>query len=277
MKSHSAKLQNSSTTPNSYAKKIATMCAMHGIPSGAGGNLGTFMRALDEDKLLALNFWSLVVKISDLENGSNVALLEAISQGVTGKSVAEAEAAGGEQQWLIKQMACMLAGEDIHIPAAASLTPVASAEPVRVEVPVVAVEAQTLVLAPPSIGEALVAAEAQLQPFLIRDDRDRSRMVLEPETASSKSLMGQRALFGPEVRGEKTRTIRVPLEGYGERSVSGSARIIAFAVVIAVAAGGAAFFGSGEGAAMQKKLGPSVRARYDSAWRGVKALGGWNE
>jgi len=148
---------------------------------------------------------------------------------------------------------------------------------VSAEAPVIAVEAPALVLTPPSIGEALVAAEAQLQPFLIRNDRDRSRMVLEPEVVASKPLLGQRALFGAEVREEKTRAVRVPLEGYGERSASGSTRIIAFAVLMVVAAGGAAFFGWGEGAAMQKKFGPSVRAGYDSGWHALKALGGWNE
>ena len=277
-----AKSHNNSTTTNSYANKIATMCAMHGIPSGAGGNLGTFMRALNQDKLLALNFWSLVVKITDQinaqENGSNAALLEAISHGVTGKSVAEAEAAGGEPQWLIKQMAAMLAGEDIQIPAAASLTPAAAAPvpvaaqqaPVSAEVSAVAIETQALVLTPPPV-EVSADADTRLQPFLIRIDRDRSRMVLAPEGVTSKPMMGQRALFGPEAREKETRATRVPLECYGERSANISTRMIAFAALMAVALGGAAFVARGDAAATQK----SVRAAYDSAWSGVKALGNW--
>jgi hypothetical protein len=77
LKSHnSSKSHNTTVSATPYAKKIATICMMHGIPSNASGaNLGTFMRALDQDKLLAMNFWSLVVKITDQisaqENGSN--------------------------------------------------------------------------------------------------------------------------------------------------------------------------------------------------------------
>lgn len=279
---HSSKLQNTTVSANPYAKKIATICMMHGIPSGTGGNLGTFMRALDVDKLLAMNFWSLVVKITDQitaqENGSNQALLEAISEGVTGLPVAELEAGGGEPKWLIQQMAAMLAGEDIQIPAA-TVTPAAALDvTVGAEIAAATVEEPALVLTPPPVAEAPVAVEAQLQPFLIRNDRDksdRSRMVLEPETAVSRSLAGQRALFGLEGQEEKDRAIRVPLEGYGERSANGNVRLIAFGALMVVALGSGAFFVRGDGAALRQKFVPSVRAGYNSAWRGVKALGGW--
>jgi hypothetical protein len=289
LKSHnSPKLQNSTVSANPYAKKITTICMMHGIPSGAGGDLGTFMRALNTDKLLAMNFWSLVVKITDQisaqENGSNVALLEAISEGVTGLSVAELETGGGEPKWLIQQMAAMLAGEDIQIPAAANVPAAAVAPaatldaPVSGEIAATPVEESALVLTPPPVAEAPVAVETQLQPFLIRNDReksDRSRMVLEPEVAAAKPLVGQRALFGFEGQEEKTRAIRVPLQSYGERSTNGSVRMIAFAMLMLLALGSGAFVARGEGAALRQKFVPSVRAAYNSAWHGVKALGTW--
>ena len=128
---------------------VAKVCVMHGLPSGSAADLGTFMRALDTDKLLAMNFWSLVVKITDQigehiqssaqETGSNSPLLEAIAHGVTGRSVAAIEAAGGEPKWLIQQMAAMLAGEDIQIPAAMPMPakPIpSSAPPVQTATPV---------------------------------------------------------------------------------------------------------------------------------------------
>jgi hypothetical protein len=291
LKSHtSPKLQTTTVSANPYAKKIATICMMHGIPSGAGGNLGTFMRALDVDKLLAMNFWSLVVKITDQisaqENGSNQALLEAISEGVTGLSVAELEAGGGEPKWLIQQMAAMLAGEDIQIPAATvaqatAVVPAAALDStVSREIATVAVEEPALILTPP-VTETPVAVEIQLQPFLIRNDSDkseksdRSRMVLEPEAAGSRAQLGERALFGSEGQEEKAQAIRVPLQGYGERSASGNVRMIAFATLMALALGSGAFIARGEGAALRQKFVPVVRAGYDSAWHGVKALGNW--
>jgi hypothetical protein len=286
LKSHnSSKLQNSTVSANPYAKKIATICMMHGIPSGAGGNLGTFMRALDVDKLLAMNFWSLVVKITDQistqENGSNQALLEAISEGVTGLSVAELEAGGGEPKWLIQQMAAMLAGEDIQIPAT-TVVPLAMLDTTLSEpIAATAVEEPALVLTPPPVTEAPVTVEPQLQPFLIRNDRDksdnsdRSRMVLEPEVSASRPLLGQRALFGFEAQEEKAQAIRVPLQSYGERSANGNVRMIAFAALMTVALGSGAFFARGDGAILHQKFVPSVRAGYESARHGVKALGNW--
>ncbi len=257
------------------AKKVATMCAMHGVPSGSAGDLGTFMRALDNDKLLAMNFWSLVVKITDQisdqlsahEIGSNQPLLEAIARGVTGRSVAEVEAGGGEPKWLIQQMAAMLAGEDIKIPPAGQIPPSVQIPAAAMAPPAPIAEPPAFALTPPA--QAPVSTEAQLQPFLIR-----SRMVLEPEAAASQPLQGQRALFAPEQQQEqeKARPSRVPLEGYGERIANGRTRTIAFAALLAVALGGAAFFARGEGSALQHSVATSVRASYDAAWHGVKSL-----
>jgi hypothetical protein len=276
-------------TQKSAIQKVAKVCAMHGLPSGSPADLGTFMRALDTDKLLAMNFWSLVVKITDQindqiqfsahENGptgsntTNATLLEAIAQGVTRHSVAEVEAAGGEPKWLIQQMAAMLAGEDVQIPPAMP-APAAAATQVTPRAPA---ETPALVQTPPA--NLPEPAEAQPQPFLVPAvqtvQTDRSRLVLEHEVAVSSPLLGQRALFGSEAQEEKARPSRVPLEGYGATIATGSARKIAFALLIAVALGGGAFFVQENGAALQQKFGPSIRARYDAAWHGAKGMGGW--
>lgn len=278
-------LLGSSTIDSSisaYAKKVATVCAMQGVPSGSAGDLGTFMRALDNDKLLAMNFWSLVVKITDQisaqlsaqEIASNQQLLEAIARGVTRRSVAELEAGGGEPKWLIQQMAAMLAGEDIQIPSTLQIPP-------SVQIPSSAmVSAAAPIAEPPALtpsAPAPASAEPQLQPFLIRP-----RMVLEPEAAAPQPLLGQRALFAPEQQPKqepeqqpeqkKAQPSRVPLEGYGERIATGSTRMIAFAALMVIALGGAAFFARGEGSALQHRVATSVRASYDAAWHGVKSL-----
>ena len=279
---------------SAYSQKVAKMCVMHGLPIRSTGDLGTFMRALDTDKLLAMNFWSLVVKITDqisaqISNqtsaqdngsiGSNRPLLEAIAVGVTGRSVAEIEAAGGEPKWLIQQMAAMLAGEDIQISAAMPAPPPTvtkeSSSAVAVEPP--APVAPALILTPPPT-ELPASAETQLQPFLIRTDRDksdRSRLLLEPEVAASRQLLGQRALFGSDAQEEKARPFRVPLEGYGASIATGSTSRIAIALLMLVALGAGAFFVRGNGAALQQKFGPSLRARYNAAWHGAKGMGSW--
>jgi len=266
---------------SAYAKKVATVCAMQGVPSGSAADLGTFMRALDNDKLLAMNFWSLVVKITDQisaqlsaeEIASNQQLLEAIARGVTRRSVAELEAGGGEPKWLIQQMAAMLAGEDIQIPSTLQIPP-------SVQIPPAAMVSAAPIAEPPALtppAPAPASEEPQLQPFLIRP-----RMVLEPEAAASQPLQGQRALFAPEQQPEqqqqqqeerkKARPSRVPLEGYGERIANGRTRTITFALLMVVALGGAAFFARGDGSGLQHRVATSVRARYDSTWHGVKSL-----
>jgi hypothetical protein len=282
---HSSVPDNSVSAPSqkSAIQKVAKVCAMHGLPSGSTGDLGAFMRALDTDKLLAMNFWSLVVKITDQindqisvqnsvqiiaqQNGSNLTLLEAIAQGVTGRSVAEIEAAGGEPKWLIQQMAAMLAGEDIQIPAAAPVPAAPASAEILSRSP--APEAPALILTPPP-AEVPMAAEAQLQPFLVR-----SRLVLEPEATTSQPLPGQRALFGSETQEEKARPSRVPLEGYGASIATGSVKKIALTLLLLVALGGGAFFVQADSTALQQKFGPSLRARYNAAWHGAKGMGSW--
>ena len=239
------------------------------------------MRALDNDKLLAMNFWSLVVKITDQidqlsahEIGPNQPLLEAIARGVTRHSVAELEAGGGEPKWLIQQMAAMLAGEDVQIPA--GQIPPAAMAPLHVQIPPAAMSPAAPIVEPPVAAltppaQAPVSTEAPLQPFLIR-----SRMILEPEAAASQPSLGQRALFAPEQKQaqEKPQPSRVPLEGYGERIATGSTstRTIAFALLMVIALSGAAFFALGEGPALQQRVATSVRASYNAAWHGVKTL-----
>jgi hypothetical protein len=244
------------------------MCAMHGIASGKPSNLAPFMRALHDDKGLAMSFWSLMAKLHDLEQGSSESMLEAVAEGVTGCSVVEVHAAGGEPRRLIKQMAAMLAGEDVDLSEVVR----ASAPPTSL---LAKVETPALVVAPPVVAEVAVPVEVQLQAPPVRMVEEPLRPMMEPEVQAVKPSVGQRASFGVDAPTEIVRTNRVPLEGYGERSANGSARLIAFATLLAVMAGGAVFFARGEGAVLQKRVGPSVRASYDAAWRGVKGMGGW--
>jgi hypothetical protein len=78
-----------------------------------------------------------------------------------------------------------------------------------------------------------------------------------------------------DVPDEKAAGPRFPLESYGARGAHGNARMITFAVLMVVTVASAAFMARGNAAALQQKAGPSMRAGYDSAWRGVKEFGSW--
>jgi hypothetical protein len=270
---NSTKVLDNPLSPDTYSKKIKMLCAVHGVPCGSPANLAMFLRAVNEDKCLAMNFWSLMARMHDLEQGSNEVLLEAIAEGVTGRSVVEVHAAGGEPRWLMKQMAAMLAGEDIDIAAVVQVPAAAVREIARAAVE----SAPAVALTAPVAAATAVSAEMKWQAVSIRQEEERSRLVLEPEMVGLQPFFGQRALFGVDLREPKVevREIRVPLEGYGERSANGSVRMIAFAVLMVVAMCGAAFVARGDAAVLQHKVGPSVRAGYDAAWRGVKGLGDW--
>jgi hypothetical protein len=244
------------------------MCAMHGVPSGDTANLAAFMRALNDDKCLAMNFWSLMARMHDLEQGSNEKLLEAIAEGVAGCSVVEVHAAGGEPRRLMKQMAAMLAGEDIDLSEIAQ----APAAAVR-ESSHVAEAVPALVSTTPAASVTAVSSETKWQAVSMRQEEERSLLVQQPETVGLQPFVGP--LLGVDLPKQNVPTVRVPLEGYGERSANGSSRMIAFAVLMVIAGAGV-FVARGEAAILQHKVGPSVRAGYDAAWRGVKGLGlGW--
>src|ERR1017187_3509020 len=96
-------------------QEIIGVCAKHGVAYGSPDNLVTFMRALHENKHLAMDFWSLVARLTK-ENADGATepdwLLQAIVEGVTGHSVAEMNAAPGAQRLLVRKLANMLAGQD---------------------------------------------------------------------------------------------------------------------------------------------------------------------
>src|SRR6185437_386457 len=102
-------------------REFEAICAKHNLACGAPENLVPFLAALAENKLLAMNFWSVVARLSDGRHGpalSQEQILAAIVQAVTGQSKDKIASA---QQEPITQLGRMLAGEDIgseHPPAA---------------------------------------------------------------------------------------------------------------------------------------------------------------
>ncbi len=77
------------------------------------------MRALHENKHLAMEFWSLVSRLTRERTGQDSKpdwILDTILVGVTGEGVAEATASPGAQRLLVRRLQAMLAGEDVASP-----------------------------------------------------------------------------------------------------------------------------------------------------------------
>ncbi len=104
---------------NPFAREIAAVCEKHSVAHGSPGKLAGFLRALQKNKHLAMDFWSLVVRISSEENGGSVDpdwLLAVIVEGVTGWSVSSLYAVRAAETSDVNRLASMLAGEDVHPP-----------------------------------------------------------------------------------------------------------------------------------------------------------------
>src|ERR1700738_614255 len=102
--------------------RIAAVCDMHRAPFGSASDLTDFLRALDENKHLAMDFWAIVERLTDEKSthpssrSLNAWILELIVEGVTNCSVAEMMAMAGEPRQAVAQLASMLGGEDVHRP-----------------------------------------------------------------------------------------------------------------------------------------------------------------
>ncbi|HWG18024.1 MAG TPA: energy transducer TonB [Acidobacteriaceae bacterium] len=111
-------------------REFEAICAKHNLACGAPANLTAFLAALMDNKLLAMNFWSVVARLSDGRHGpvlSQEQILAAIVQAVTGQGKDKIASA---QQESIAQLGRMLAGEDIgtpHPPVAPEELPAATA------------------------------------------------------------------------------------------------------------------------------------------------------
>src|ERR1700730_10595488 len=116
---------NAATIPvtrERQVRRIAAVCDMHRAPFGSASDLMDFLRALDDNKHLAMDFWAIVAKMTDEQRRQpssrslNAWILELIVEGVTNCTVAEMMAIAGEPRQAVGQLASLLAGEDVHRP-----------------------------------------------------------------------------------------------------------------------------------------------------------------
>lgn len=245
--------------PGRPIREFEAICAKHNLACGAPENLVPFLAALAENKLLAMNFWSVVARLSDGRHGpalSQEQILTAIVQAVTGQSKDKIASA---QQEPITQLGRMLAGEDIgipHPPAALEELPAATAP----QEPSSAPEAPEK--SPRSDRHSGVtqlhlrsAEQAANPPLEVADHPSRrssirSRLVLTPDLSRPHAETDQRSLSHrraplrtePDREADEPR-ISIPLSAYADQDDARSpARRLGIVLLALVLLGGAALF-----------------------------------
>lgn len=239
--------------PGQAVHEIEAVCAKHSIPCGAPDSLAQFMRALHADKHLAMDFWSLVARLTEQNRSAGPDwLLALIVETVTGQTLAEARDSSPTQQRLLREFTGMLAGEDVAAPPP---RPVQSAHLTddtprhRDHVPLWGA------IAPPSAPDPLL------------DRTDRPRLVLKPETpfaaAMDRSLHEQE----PDLRRHQPEpSIAIPLAAYAEENADTSliSHKLVSALLLLLLASGLLLLHHANPSAWQR-MGTSLRAQAASA------------
>jgi hypothetical protein len=119
---------------------VAIVCDRHRVARGGPADLASFLRALSRNKHLAMDFWSVVTRMSGVAAGQSEVpdwrarqemTLEAIVRAIAGLGVSETAAAGADSQLATTHMASLLAGADIEYETASG--EVGRAEASRIE------------------------------------------------------------------------------------------------------------------------------------------------
>ncbi|HWB32610.1 MAG TPA: energy transducer TonB [Acidobacteriaceae bacterium] len=224
-------------------REIQALCARHNLPCGSPADLPSFLRALGENKLLAMNFWSAINRMGDGKHGRALdpgEVREAVVCGVTGQSVEEISTSPQQREW-IDRLTRLLAGEDVQLTDAAvapAIPPSSSPEaslPTRLTQDGAAPEPAPIfsrqqAAGPPS-GEALPVRS--VSPPVA----GRARLILDAEPESPAATRTTRLRIQPEST-EAAREQAIPLSGYAARDDEGKpARRIATVVVGLILAG----------------------------------------
>ena len=104
-------LHSEPTQEDRLVRQVVAACAKHGVAYGSPDDLRGFLRALDNNKHLAMDFWSMVARMS--ERGAveeSDWLLNVIVEGVTGQTLANLTAQGSTYQQPIQRLRSLLAG-----------------------------------------------------------------------------------------------------------------------------------------------------------------------
>ena len=227
--------------------EIEAVCSKHSIPCGEPDSLERFILALRDNKHLAMDFWSLVARLTDrYPSADSGPLLAAIVQGVTGRSLDDVKASGTAQQLLVREIAGLLAGEDVQPPLPPR--PVQSARP------------SDLSHNGPFRLDAVPRRGAVPPPPSAPQPTDEPRLLLRSETpfaaARERNLREREPDHAPS---EPELEIAIPLAAYAEENADGDSlwRKLAIVLLLLAAVGGALLYHSN-----WRRLGSSIHARY---------------
>lgn len=261
-------------------REVVAICATHSLSYGEPNDLVGFMRALNENKLLAMNFWSLVARLSD-KGGPHPNqpdwILATIVEGVTGRTLDEVRAVGPAHRVLVTRLANMLAGEDVLDPIA----DVPPTEPVRASDEMLparkAKQADIAEITPRQSRTAAALASARkssetapiepiTNPAWLREER--MRLVLEPEQPL------RQAQSAPVSTSQDEPPILIPLSSYGETSrdpIFSGGRLVTGLILLLLIACGIWFARSPNSDTIQN-FETSIRSGYDSAIASLQSL-----
>jgi len=240
-------------------REFEAICAKHNLACGTPDALTAFQRALDENKSLAMNFWSVVARLGDSSHGPGLGesdILAAIVRAVTGQPI---EQARESQASSVDRLARLLAGEDLsldpittsapHVPAAQAVIP----EPVAPEEPVVtsaeeesAPQASApvtdsrsrLVLVPdhPRTLAAAIAAAPELAQSTVQDTAPLPHAPAQVPQPSPSPADTPRARL--HIQSDDEPRITIPLSAYAEQKQShGGTRAAIIILLLAITAG----------------------------------------
>jgi TonB family protein len=112
-----ANSQTNTTHFTRQVREVMAICTQNNVPIGKPDNLADFLQALNSNKHLAMNFWAMVARCEkDRTNAADPDwLLNAIVEGVTGRTVAELDEAGPNATLMGVRLSSILAGEDVSL------------------------------------------------------------------------------------------------------------------------------------------------------------------
>jgi TonB family protein len=96
-----------------YVRKFRATCVMHGVQTGSSADLLGFLQRLMADRHLSMDFWKLVGKLSNREDGelSDEQMLAVVVEGITGAEIPEQ---AGELTQPLNDLRALLAGVDVQ-------------------------------------------------------------------------------------------------------------------------------------------------------------------
>lgn len=124
---------NANTLPTAPAsrnvREFLAVCARHNVPCGDLNSLPALLRELGVNKHFAMHFWSAVAGMTEKQSAGPDAVLSAITEAVTGRTIEEVREAGPSHRILLERLQRMLNGQDVPTDELKEVNQAVPAEP----------------------------------------------------------------------------------------------------------------------------------------------------